>query len=328
MAFSRTINFRIETIWPELVNKRLLQVDVLLKEIQFLNDADTLLAKGWCLRQIHYLEFDGRSRRTEDRFQFELLIGPRLADPLPFLKARLQPEYYLFQPRQLGENQSFLEQGFLLTVEEDVPQPNGHPSPPVLLNFITASETGSLLINSPVDLESNFRPSRFVGQVEFAAEQIPPLVKASLSGFITYSDAEQRIHEREWQGKIDFLLNIPELKTDQELRINGQASDFEWVFSPVGLGWCLQAKLDYQWFLLEGKEVRVLSVAREDPLAKEVHSNLILNQYNYLISRCFEIAYDGPEPYESNLQLISTHEEPLADRCFIRSLSKIRVIFY
>ena len=119
MFIKRTKHFKVQTLWPSLVNKQIQQIETFLKEIHFSNLTGTLVAKGQIKRKIQYLDLDGRIRKAEDRILFEVALGDLLLEPVPLLHSDLKQEYYLFQPRQLGENQAILEQGFNLSVWEN-----------------------------------------------------------------------------------------------------------------------------------------------------------------------------------------------------------------
>lgn len=260
MVKTLTSKFKVETVWPELVNKRIHQIDSYLKEIQFLNQDGSLLAKGSFKRQIKYVDPNGKFRKTEDRLQFEVVIGPELPEPLPFFTSELKADYYIFQPRRLGENHALLEQGFTLIVNELEAINQPYRPFTILTDLVTAKGKGETVCSLPVNLKRDFKPKRFDGGLVFDRVK-PPVVTGKVFGVVVYRNSHNILKEQEVNLSFSFLINAGPKASTGELVVNGSIAAVDWVLPSCGQGWKMELKLNYDWELVVCQEVTVFGEA-------------------------------------------------------------------
>lgn len=260
MVKTLSSKFKVETVWPELVNKRIHQIDSHLKEIQFLNQGGSLVAKGSFKRQIKYVDSDGKFRKTEDKLQFEVIMGAEYPEPLPFFTTELKTDYYIFQPRRLGESQALLEQGFTLIINEfDTINQESRPFL-ILTDVVTAKGKGETVCSLPLKLKKDSRPKKFHGQIVFDRVK-PPVATGRVSGVVIYRNSHNILKELEVDSSLSFLINPDQNASAGELVVNGTIAEVDWVPPSYGQGWKMELRLNYDWELVNRKELPVLGEA-------------------------------------------------------------------
>lgn len=260
MVKTLSSKFKVETVWPELVNKRIHQIDSHLKEIQFLNHGGSLMAKGSFKRQIKYVDTDGRFRKTEDKLQFEVILGAEYPEPLPFFTPELKTDYFIFQPRRLGENQALLEQGFTLIINEFETIDHESRLFLILTDVVTAKGKSETVCSLPLKLKKDSHPKKFQGLIVFERSK-PPVATGRVSGVVIYRNRHNILKEQEVDCSLSFLINPDPKASEGELVINGTISEVDWVPPTYGQGWKMELKLNYDWELVKRKELPVLGEA-------------------------------------------------------------------
>ncbi len=257
MVKTLTSKFKVETVWPELVNKRIHQIESHLKEIQFLNRAGSLVAKGSFKRQVKYVDSDGKFRKAEDKLQFEVVMDDKFPEPLPFFTTELKTDYFIFQPRHLGENQALLEQGFSLIFNGFEVADQESCSFLILTDLVAGEGRGETVCSLPVNLKRGSRPKNFNGVITFDRGK-PPVVTGRLTGTVIYRNSHNIIKEQEVSCSLSFLINPDQRDSEGELIVNGSITDVDWAFPTYGQGWKMEIKLDYNWQMVNRKELAIL----------------------------------------------------------------------
>ncbi len=298
MVKTLTRKFKVETIWPELINKRVQQIDSHLKEIQFFNQGGSLLAKGSLKRQVKYIDSGGKIRKTEDKLQFEVIIGPALSEPLPYLTPELKSDYFIFQPRRLGENHALLEQGFTLVIKE-LEITAGAASPfTILTDQIISKGKGENFYSFQTNLKRDSRPKKFNGKLVFERSK-PPVVTGTITGVIVYRNSHQILKEQEVSHSFSFLIDSVPKETEGELIINGTIIEVDWILPSGGQGWMAELKFDYCWSLSTRKELIVLGWTERDGHSNpRIRANLLIKEERLQFPKSIRIENDQMGPFE------------------------------
>ncbi len=270
MAATLTSSFKITTCWPELIDKRIQSIESSLQEIHYREHEGCLAAAGVIKRRIRYLEYDGRARKLEDNIQFELEMGNAPADPERVLNADLRQDYFIFQPRQSGENGAVLEQGFQLIIRRSEPVIDEPlESIPVWLETIRNSGSGEALVQLHVSFpRAIHQPKKFEGVVRFAETNHLPLISGEITGTISYRSSQDRLQEIEFHQNFSILARIPPLQAEQRIRLYGEINDQLWVSTVSAQEWLLNAQLIYNWNVLEKQEWLLRPPGRNVPVVR------------------------------------------------------------
>lgn len=297
----------METVWPELVNKRVQQIDSHLKEIQILNQGDSLLAKGSLKRQVKYVDSDGKFRKTEDKLQFEVIIGAALPEPLPFFTPVLKSDYFIFQPRRLGENQALLEQGFTLIINQyEVANQAARPFL-ILTDQVVDRGKGETVYSLPVNLKRDSRPKKFNGVIEFDRCK-PPLVSGTITGVLIYRNAHHILKEQGVKDSFSFLIDPAPKGLGEELIVNGIIVATDWVSPIRGQGWLMEIKLNYNWELVIRKELTVWGEAEGAGHSESmIKADLLVKKEFLQFPKSFRVEGEeaGPFEVESEIKLLN-----------------------
>lgn len=305
MVNALTGKFKVETVWPELVNKRIHQIDSHLKEVQFLNQGGSLVAKGSFMRQIKYVEPNGKFRKTEDKLQFEVVMGAEFPEPLPFFTPELKTDYFIFQPRRLGEDQALLEQGFTLIINEVDIINRQSRSFTILTDVVAAKGKGETVCILSLKLKKDFFPKKFNGVVVFDRVK-PPVATGRLSGVVIYRNSHNILKELEVDSSFSFLINPDQKISEGELIINGSIAAIDWVPPTYGQGWKMKLKLNYDWELALHKELSVLG--RVDGVVDSdtrIKADILLKEEYFQFPQVFKVERRGevgPFEIESHIK--------------------------
>lgn len=289
MVKTLTGKFKVETVWPELSNKRIRQIESNLKEILFFNRGDSLLAKGSLNRQVKYLDSYGKLRKTEDKLQFEVIIGSALPEPLPYFIAKLQSDYFIFQPRRPGENHAILEQGFTLVINEFEGEPVGATPFCILTEEIMDKGKGEEVYRLPINLQQDSQPKKFSGKLVFERSK-PPLATGIITGVLIYRNSRKILKELEVNHSFSLLLESVLKEPEGELTVNGVIETVNWVSPTGGQGWIAELKLSYHWNLVVHKELTVLGRVeghnQDEPMIK---ADLLIKKECLQFSKSFKV---------------------------------------
>jgi hypothetical protein len=308
----RNSEFNVTTIWPELVNKRIKTVDIQLKESQITKRDDRLLASGLVQRRVIYLDYDGRNRKAEDRLQFEMVINDPNANLEPDrLVIDLQTDYFVFQPRRIGESQAVFEHGFRVIIhcKNDVrvaPEPG--TLLPLLVDVILEQGQGATILGYPVFFkEPGIEPKSFQGKIQFIDNMIElPIVTGQIKGIVAYVNCKKLLCESEYVFPLNLLLKVPSLTKVQYFRIQGRITDTTWWFDVVTQEWRLELKLEYQWRILEKKEVICVIQPQPDSTSCfKIQTLLLLKELKSQLPKSFLIPIGNLIPTE--LKFIKRH---------------------
>ncbi len=328
--FSKRVNhFKVTTKWPELINRRILQIDNQLQDIQFINQVQFLYARGLIKREIIYMEPDGRFRKMEDKVQFEINLGQAVLEPLPYFSVELQQDYYLFFPEKIGEKQALFEQSFTLMFQEDKSNLIEESSELLLINTIVSSGTGCdylrILINFPNELS---KPKEFQGIIHFAKNIVPPVADGIVEGIITYRSYNNLIAEIDIKQQLSFLINAPIPDRDQFIFISGDIKDINWKPTSTAADWWLEIQINYQWFICEPKEIYCI-VDKNGCLESEQ-----IKTYFLIKKNCYEfpqvVSYLIDETASNiviEITAVSNHLKPLKKGLLLTIKLKCEVIF-
>lgn len=289
MVKTLTGKFKVETVWPELINKRVRQIESNLKEIQFFNRGDSLLAKGSLKRQVKYLDSSGKLRKTEDKLQFEVIIGSALPEPLPYFVTKLQSDYFIFQPRRLGENHAILEQGFTLIINEFEGDSVGADSFGILAEAIVDKGEGEAVYCLPINLQQDSHPKKFNGKLVFEPSK-PPLATGIITGVLIYRNSRQILKELEVNHSFSILLESAPKEPEGELTMTGAIEAVNWVPPSGGQGWIAELKLNYHWNLVVNKEITVLGrVEQSNKTEPMIKADLLIKEECLRFSKSFKV---------------------------------------
>lgn len=303
MVKTLTSKFKVETVWPELVNKRIHRIDSYLKEIQFLNQDGSLVAKGSFKRQIKYIDSNGKFRKTEDRLQFEVVVGSELPEPLPFFTSELKADYYIFQPRRLGENHALLEQGFTLIVSELEAVNQPYRSFKISTDLVTAKGKGETVCSLPVNLKRDSKPKKFDGRLVFDRVK-PPVVTGKVFGVVIYRNSHNILKEQEVNLSFSFLINAEPKASTGELVVNGSIAAVDWVLPSYGQGWKMELKLNYNWELVVCQELTVLGVPGDTTHpGTMIKADILVKEEFFQFPQIFKVAGEaGPFEVEPEIK--------------------------
>jgi hypothetical protein len=307
MPVIRSSQFKITTIWPELVNKRLQTVTIQLKESQFIMKNDWVSIKGLLQRCIFYYDYDGRNRKTEDQLQFELMVTEaRMMIAPDLLSIELQHDYFIFQPRYIGENQAIFEHGFTMIIHQAEQTPPHPQDPglvvPVLANLITNSGTGNELAKGPVLFGSpGLKPELIRCELKFMDTSKPSIVSGVLHGFFSYRNPQNIRLEAEFEQPFSLCLKLPPLDSSQQFLITGGVTDGHWWFDPAIPQWQLEVKIDYSWRIVREARLNCLSAAGSTPECRQVKLPLFHQEKRLQIMKSFHIPAPDYTRYELNL---------------------------
>lgn len=266
MFEKRSCQFKIETLWQELVNRHIQEIQVSLKEIKFFNRSRSLCAKGSIRRTILYTDFDGRFKKLEDRLQFEVTLGAALVEPLPLLAADLQQDYYLFQPNPKRNSEvAVLETGFSLTVYEINPvnQVDYEQEQIILVDSIIEKDSAEYLINHLIRFpNADARPKKFCGEVIFFQEK-SYLVNGEVKGAVEYLSKDKIKREISLTIPFSISLKLAPFPQETAIKISGEVIDY-YFHQISSCQWQLEIRIRYNWCLLK-KEELPCAKAKPDP---------------------------------------------------------------
>jgi hypothetical protein len=289
MVKTLTGKFIVETVWPELINKRVRQIESNLKEVQFFNRGDSLLAKGSLKRQVKYLDSSGKLRKTEDKLQFEVIIGSALPEPLPYFITKLQSDYFIFQPRRLGESHAILEQGFTLIINEFEGDTVGADSFGILAEAIVDKGEGEAVYYLPINLQQDSHPKQFNGKLVFEPSK-PPLATGIITGVLIYRDSRQNLKELEVNHSFSLLLESAPKEPEGELTVTGAIEAVNWVSPTGGQGWIAELRLNYHWNLVINKEITVLGRVEQSNQAESmIKADLLIKEECLRFSKSIKV---------------------------------------
>jgi hypothetical protein len=262
MSVIHRSQFKITTIWPELVNKRLQTVTIRLKESQFCKHNDLISVKGLLQRRVCYFDYDGRNRKTEDQLQFEIMLpGAGAAMDSGLLLVEVKHDYFIFQPRYIGENQAIFEHGFTMVIHQANQAPRDTESSgstlPVLAELIIARGEGNDILKGPVLFGgTGLKPGLLHCRVEFTDTRMPSsIITGVLHGVISYLNPENARLETEFEQPFNLCLKLPQLTSSQRFLITGAVEDQHWWFDSNTSRWHLELKLNYSWKIAHQTEL-------------------------------------------------------------------------
>ncbi len=266
MTADYTSSFTVSTDWPELVNKKIKTIDSSLKEFAIVNHSEMLVISGVIEREIRYQEFDGRARKSEDKIQFEAILGASLPEPLPAFEAELRSTYFVFQPRQLGVDRAILNQQFSVSVSKSTECPTNITGDiPVLADIVESSGKNGQIIRIELPMiATGSRPKQFEGTVHFEEILAPPIIGGSITGNLLIRTKDSSIQEMELCHPFNFLTDLPESSGQQHLKILGEIGDVLWIPSNGHSHWIMELKITYNWQYLHRKEITCMEILQSD----------------------------------------------------------------
>jgi hypothetical protein len=267
MTADYTSSFTVSTDWPELVNKKIKTIDSSLKEFVILNHHEMLVVNGVIEREIRYQEFDGRARKSEDKIQFEAILGASLPEPLPTFEAELRSINFVFQPRRLGVDRAVLNQQFslLVTIKSTEHPANISGDISVLADIIESSGKNDQIIRIELPMISaGNKPKQFEGTVRFDEAPAPPVIGGSITGNLLIRMNDSSIQELELCHTFNFLTALPEPSGQQHLKILGEIGDVVWIPSNGYSHWIMELKITYNWQYLCRKEITCMEIRQSN----------------------------------------------------------------
>lgn len=304
MFTPRNCRLLITTNWPELVNKRIQSIETQLREVAFENQSGELKVRGLIGRRITYLEYDGRCRRVEDRFQFETSAGLAFEE-LQKLNAELKSEYYIFQARHISDTYAVLEQGLFLKIDTASYESSPGSARALLAKIITEQGRSSTLLRLQVRLpHEGAEPKLFQGGVQLSEVPFDPgqtgegitgrLIAAKLKGVVVYRTSRHLNAEFPYEQEFQFLMktkgnNGVREHAAQRLRLNGWIGDLAWrKLGPAE--WIMDLKLDYDWWLLEEKPLSCLiSETPENIPVLQMKAPLFIDRLQFRLNHRFSL---------------------------------------
>ncbi len=253
--------FKATTIWPELVNKRIKTVDIQLIESRIIKRDAQLLLRGVILRRVIYFDYVGRNRKTEDRLQFEIMTDDPKSNLEPdYLDIELQTDFFIFQPRRIGESQAIFEHGIRLIIRcknNAGVEPDPGSLLPLLADVILKRDQGTMILSYPAFFtEPGIEPKSFHGQIHFSDNPKElPVVTGLIKGIITYINCKKLLGELTYEFPLSLLLNVPPLTEVQCFQIQGRITDAIWRLDVTTQEWRITLKMEYQWRIFEKKQV-------------------------------------------------------------------------
>lgn len=325
---TRTSRFKVETSWQELVNRRIQKITIDLKEITLANRSGFLLAKGAFRREITYAEFDGRLRRVEDRVQFEVVVGEELPEPLPLLKTELRQDYYIFQPRQIGDNQAILEQGFSLTVQEVEVDDAPEHIETIIADCIVEQGESSRLVQLAVEIdESSVQYHDFHGTIRFEPVN-QNLLSGKVEGVLEYITESHQLKTQVVAGQVSWLWENSVEGKNLEYMVTGSV-----VGNPALVKldncWQLELRVDYRWMLLKKEDLPCVipsHAATELPSPEhKIKAEVLLDHQEIRLPKSYDLPVEEMIPSEVNVSVIERNDRFGKKGLLLESLLRIEV---
>ena len=333
MSLTRTCRFKVETSWQELVNRRIHAIEINLKEISFLNQGGFLIARGAFKREIIYVEFDGRFRKVDDKVQFEVVVGKALPEPLPLFKAELKQDYYIYQPRQIGDNQAMLEQAFLLIVEEVELEASPEKLKTLILDGVVERKVSTQMIRVPVNVDPAMLDFRdFTGELIF---ELPtgPVINCRVMGNLQFTAANGSILDMPIEQPVSWLIDTmgQAWNPDTHYRLTGKITDRTWVKIQENLGE-LQLKIDYACLLLQSFPLACVLAPNVDvpKLPSKVHSikaKVLLLEKEYPLAKSYVFPWDGGNLTEIRIEAIGRNDRLTKKGILLEARFKIEAYY-
>ena len=332
MSLTRTCRFKVETSWQELVNRRIHAIEITLKEISFLNQGGFLIARGTFKREIIYVEFDGRFRKVDDKVQFEVVVGKALPEPLPLFKAELKQDYYIYQPRQIGDNQAVLEQAFLLVVEEIHPEPSQDKLKTLCLDEVVERKASTQMIRIPVAVEREVvQFLGFTGNLVFdpPADQV---INCRVMGELRFTADDGSPVHVPLDYPAGWLVDSvgQACKSFTHCRLSGKITDAAWIKTWKHQGE-LELKIDYTCLFLQAKPVVcVLPPDGEHQLPSKVHSvkaMVLLLEKEHRASKTYGFPWNGGKLTEVRVETVGRNDRLTKKGVLLESRLKIEAYY-
>jgi hypothetical protein len=307
MSVIRSSQFKITTIWPELVNKRLQTVTLQVKESRFTKHNDLVSVKGLLQRRVCYFDYDGRKRKTGDQLQFEIkLNNAGTIIDLDLLTIELIDDYFIFQPRYIGENQAVFEHGFTIVIHQTnktplEPETSGSIFPVLADLIITCGEENAILTGPVLFGGAGLKPEMFHCQVDFTDTHMPSIVSGVVHGAISYLNSQNTRLETEFEQPFSLCPELPPLYSSQRLLISGEVTDGHWWFDPNTPKWYLKLKLNYSWKIVRETEINCLTQTGSNAERRRVKIPLFHQNMRLQITKCFRIPAGNLKPHELNI---------------------------
>lgn len=333
MSLTRTCRFKVETSWQELVNRRIHAIEINLKEITFLNQGDFLIARGAFKREIIYVEFDGRFRKVDDKVQFEVVVGKAVPEPLPLFRAELKQDYYIYQPRQIGDSQAVLEQAFLLVVQEVELETYPEILKTLFLDWVIERRVSTQMIRIPVAMESIVTDFReFTGKLIF-----DPLtgnvISCRVLGSLQFTASNGSIVNISIDQSISWLADPmgQAWKSGTHCRLSGNITDSTWIKTQEH-GGELELKIDYTCLLLQSLPlVCVLAPSGgEHKLPSKVHSikaMVLLFEKEHRLGKTFVFPWNSGILTEIRVEVIGRNDRLTKKGILLEAQLKIEAYY-
>jgi hypothetical protein len=253
MMQSRSCQFKVQTLLPQLANRAIQHILVELKAINLVERDGRYLAHGLIQREIRYTEPDGRVRKIDDQLQFEVNLGEVESMPIVLALTKLYQDYFVFQPQSSGSGQSpTLEQGLTLTFQGKAAAaaPTGEAANWWLNQIVRQGGISRLCTFTATFPENGIQPMKCTARFIVDSNRYGSLLGGLLKGTIGYAGRGYRILP--FEQTFSFLA--PELPAgrDGEVVLVPQVTDVAWRPGDLSRNeWRFEAILEFKWYLIK-----------------------------------------------------------------------------
>lgn len=326
MGLPRINRFKVETVWPQLIHRRIQKIEIALQEILIVNRSGLLLANGAFDRVITYLEKDGRLRNVGDQVQFQVTVGQALPEPLPFFYTELISDYYIFQTRS---DDAILEQDFILTVRDREPANQAIVTERLLFDCIIGCHQGSDLLKVMVTFpEMPVCPRNFRGAIEFNETFSAALLSGRIRGVTEYMTSTHQVATLEMDHSFSVLPEDFGEPPDLRRRITGRLVDYWWTQVAAGI-WELEVKYDYSLMSLQAQALNCLKPLADDGLGirHRVKATVLMGVQDFRFSKTWQFPFVRGEPNEIKVDVITKEERLTQKGVFLEALFKVELYY-
>lgn len=239
-----TSSFKITTVRPEFVGRRIVTIHAVLQEIKYGLRAGCLETEGIISREVRYQTNHG-IRRTLDQVQFVVNLGECAEIPVEGFRVELKQNYFFWQPMKCSEG--ILEQGFSLELTK---QPSVTTRQLLELPQVIAEGSESFFLELELTLPSQAKPEALRGEVIFMPPDQLAFLTGKVTGVLCYRSTELILVEHEFA--LEFSNKLPIVPGDAQAfwKITGAIAGAAWLPKVHGQEWLITIKIDYHWWRL------------------------------------------------------------------------------
>lgn len=324
MGLPRINRFKVETVWPQLFQRRIQAIEIKPQEIQVVNRNGRLMADGAFARVITWREIDGRSGTIGDWVQFQVDLGQALSEPLPTMDMELISESYIFQTR-FGE--PLLEQVLVLTVKARQVVCEVIAVEGLVFEGIIGRHYGRDLLKLMISFpEITVCPRHFQGVIVFK-ETTGPVLSGNLSGIIEYVTAHCHLGLLEVDKVFGIVVKSAPHFPECRRRVKGRVTGYCWT-QVTARRWALNVTFEYGLFDLRLQTLSCFKLPNEaEETGRWIKTGRLIQERDFCLVKTWAFPFGSGEPYEVNVSVIAKTEQLTPKGLLMDVLYKIELYY-